>query len=142
MRLKEKAQEERVRKRRRVEEHVATLRTVDDEDAEWLLDDPNDRGAGSQDALSGLSKESREVLSKLGVGGWKGPEAQEEEELLEEGIKVRKPLLLHNGVQIVTLIDLLHLTNTFAAVSVHNRAPPSIVSLVITTILSTRQRVN
>ncbi|PNY29008.1 ATP-dependent RNA helicase chl1, partial [Tolypocladium capitatum] len=90
VRLKEKALEDRSRKRRRIEEAAATgsqkVDDEDDEDAEWLLDDWRSRDAGPQDALSGLSKESREVLERLGLGGPK--KRDEDEELLEEEIKI------------------------------------------------------
>lgn len=88
IRLQEKAREERVRKKRRIDEYIASRETEDDEDAEWLLDDyDDDRTSGPKDALSGLSKESREVLEKLGLGT---PKRQnDEKEGLEEGIKVR-----------------------------------------------------
>ncbi|KAH7253828.1 helicase C-terminal domain-containing protein [Fusarium redolens] len=86
LRLKEKAQEERARKRRRVDDYVPSKSRVEDEDAEWLLDDPDDRDAGPQDALSGLSKETREVLASIGLGGAKKPE--EEDDFLEEEIKI------------------------------------------------------
>ncbi|KAJ3518949.1 hypothetical protein NM208_g14321 [Fusarium decemcellulare] len=88
LRLKEKAQEERSRKRRRIEHSIPIRSHVkdEDEDAEWLLDDPDDRDAGSRDALSGLSKESREVLASIGLGGPRKPE--EEEDLVEEEIKL------------------------------------------------------
>lgn len=97
VRLKEKAREERVRKRRRIDDHASSQRDVDDEEAEWLLDDPADRGIDSQNPLSGLSKESREVLTKIGLGGWKSSQAAEEEELLEEEVKVRMSLIAPPG---------------------------------------------
>lgn len=88
-RLKERALEERVRKRRRLDGGLTHHRPSDDDDAQWLLDDPGDRATGPQDALSGLSKESREILSKIGLGGRKRQDTDEEEPWLEEGIKVR-----------------------------------------------------
>jgi hypothetical protein len=134
VRLKEKALEDRVRKRRRVEENAASRRTADDEEAEWLLDDPDDRGGGSQDPLSGLSKESREILTKVGLGGWKGRDAaaDEGEELLEEGIKVRTSTSSHVKVKVVTLIDLLYLKNAFPVIPVHCGAPSTDVSVIFT----------
>ena len=87
LRLKEKALEERGRKRRRIEESHVTGARIIDEDAEWLLDDLDDRDAGPQDALSGLSKESRDVLMRMGLGGPK--KQDEDDDLLEEEIKVR-----------------------------------------------------
>ncbi|KAH7122945.1 helicase C-terminal domain-containing protein [Dactylonectria macrodidyma] len=86
LRIKEKALEERGRKRRRIEASVQSGSHVIDEDAEWLLDDVDDRDSGPQDALSGLSKESRDVLKSIGLGG---PRTQDEDEdLLEEEVKI------------------------------------------------------
>ncbi|POR31700.1 ATP-dependent RNA helicase chl1 [Tolypocladium paradoxum] len=86
-RLKEKTLEDRSRKRRRIEEAAATgSHKIEDEDAEWLLDDRESHDSGAQDALSGLSKESREVLERLGLGGPK--KRDEDDELLEEEIKI------------------------------------------------------
>ncbi|KAH7014976.1 helicase C-terminal domain-containing protein [Ilyonectria destructans] len=86
LRLKEKALEERGRKRRRIEDSSLAGSRVIDEDAEWLLDDVDDRDSGPQDALSGLSKESREVLTSIGLGG---PRTRaEDDDLLEEEIKI------------------------------------------------------
>ena len=106
VRLKEKALEERARKRRRLSDDGnypsfgrgrQQRQLVDDEEAEWLVSDPSDRDAGQGDALSGLSKESRDILTKIGLRGHKGQAAAgEEEELLEEGVKVRTHItLLH-----------------------------------------------
>ncbi|KAF5666621.1 chromosome transmission fidelity 1 [Fusarium heterosporum] len=86
VRLKEKAQEDRARKRRRIEVSLPSRPRVEDEDAEWLLDDPDDRDAGTQDALSGLSKETREVLASIGLGGAR--RLEEEDDLVEEPIKI------------------------------------------------------
>ncbi|RSM10774.1 hypothetical protein CEP52_003338 [Fusarium oligoseptatum] len=92
----ELAQEERARKRRRVEDSGPYHRSrVEDEDAEFLLDDPDDRDTGPRDALSGLSKESREILASIGLGGPMKPE--EEEDLMEEQIKVLCRYHLVNG---------------------------------------------
>lgn len=103
VRLKEKALEERARKKRRVDDSDFSSAAgskrqrykEEEEDAEWLVGDASDRSAG--DALSGLSKESRDILSKIGLGGYKGgQDAKDEEDLLEEGVKVRTLLLLHH----------------------------------------------
>lgn len=140
-RLKEKALEDRVRKRRRIEEHASSHRTVDDEDAEWLLNDPDDRAADSQDPLSGLSKESRDILTKIGLGGWKGPGATEEEELLEENIKVRIPVVSRCKTRVVTLIDLLYLKNPFPIIPIYHGASPPCVSVVVTKVHGSGKRV-
>lgn len=86
-RLKEKVQEERGRKRRRVEEVPASIKTTADEDAEWLLD-TDDHDERQEDALSGLSKESREILEKIGLGN-RIKQTDSDEEIIEEKIKVR-----------------------------------------------------
>ncbi|KID81707.1 DEAD-2 domain-containing protein [Metarhizium guizhouense ARSEF 977] len=88
IRLKEKALEDRGRKRRRLEEAITPGDGNDmyADEAEWLLDDWGDRDTGVQDALSGLSKESREVLERIGLGG---PRKKEEDnDILEEEIKI------------------------------------------------------
>ncbi|PON30826.1 chromosome transmission fidelity protein 1 [Trichoderma gamsii] len=85
-RLKEKAQEERSRKRRRVEDTRATIETTVDEDAEWLLD-TDDHDVRQEDALSGLSKESREILEKIGLGN-RIKQADSDEGIIEEKIKI------------------------------------------------------
>lgn len=102
-----------------------------DEDAEWLLDDVDDRDSGPQDALSGLSKESREVLTSIGLGG---PRARaEDEDLLEEEIKVRF-LDRPQKARIVTSVDLLHFKNTFPALPIHYRTPSSHISTLVTSV--------
>ena len=121
IRLKEKAREQRVRKRRRIDDQASAQRDVDDEEAEWLLDDPGDAEGGSEDPFSGLSKETREVLTRLGLVGSKKPEAAEEEEQLAEEIKVRMPEVAPLSA-VVTAIDILHIKNAFSAVAVHHRA--------------------
>ncbi|PTB37593.1 uncharacterized protein TrAFT101_012025 [Trichoderma asperellum] len=85
-RLKEKVQEERGRKRRRVEEVPASIKTTADEDAEWLLD-TDDHDERQEDALSGLSKESREILEKIGLGN-RIKQTDSDEEIIEEKIKI------------------------------------------------------
>ncbi|PHH92507.1 hypothetical protein CDD83_7144 [Cordyceps sp. RAO-2017] len=87
VRLKEMALEERSRKRQRKDNFsVSKPKSAEDDEAEWLLDDEETRGPGSSDALSGLSKESREVLERIGLGGPK--KREDEEEILQEEIKI------------------------------------------------------
>jgi chromosome transmission fidelity protein 1 len=101
-RLKEKVQEERGRKRRRVEDISTAIETTADEDAEWLLDS-DDHDVQQEDALSGLSKESREILEKIGLGS-RMRQTAGEEEIIEEKIKVRVSTLLQ-PIFIVTVDD-------------------------------------
>ncbi|PTB73848.1 DNA repair helicase [Trichoderma longibrachiatum ATCC 18648] len=84
-RLKQKAQEERGRKRRRVEDVSTAAETTADEDAEWLLNADDDE-VSERDALSGLSKESREILEKIGLGG--RVKKTEDDDILEEKVKI------------------------------------------------------
>ena len=97
IRSREKALEERVRKRRRLDAaSVASGKQSDVEadESEWLLDDWEDGNAASLDTLSGLSKESREVLERIGLGGPR--KRQEDDDVLEEEIKVRRELFPSN----------------------------------------------
>lgn len=91
IRQREKRLEERGSKRRRLDGPTSGLKLKDeDEEAEFLLDDWEE-GQGPQtahndDPLAGLSKETRALLQKVGVGG---PEAKaDEEEVPDEEIKV------------------------------------------------------
>ncbi|KAG6016328.1 hypothetical protein E4U54_001714 [Claviceps lovelessii] len=88
IRLKEKVLEERGRKRRRLEapEVSGSRKDVDAHETEWLLEDLDDRDARPRDALSGLSKESREVLERLGLG--ESRKKKDDEEVLDEEIKI------------------------------------------------------
>ncbi|UNI15394.1 RNA helicase [Purpureocillium takamizusanense] len=89
VRLKEKVREDRARKRRRIDEDLTpggVRRSVEEEEAEWLLDDRDDSESGPRDALSGLSKESREVLERMGLGAPKKRDG--EDDVLEEEIKI------------------------------------------------------
>ncbi|SPO05517.1 related to CHL1 - protein of the DEAH box family [Cephalotrichum gorgonifer] len=87
IRQKERAQEARRAKRRRVEEGGSELaREAVDEDAEWLLDDWEDRDAqGGSDPLSGLSAETRDILSRMGMGPKK---TNPEDDKLDDEIKI------------------------------------------------------
>ncbi|KAG5953266.1 hypothetical protein E4U53_006194 [Claviceps sorghi] len=88
VRLKEKALEDRGRKRRRLAapEDAGSRKNVEIHEAEWLLEDLDDHDARPRDALSGLSKESRETLERLGLGG--GRKKEGDEEILDEEIKI------------------------------------------------------
>ncbi|XWW99862.1 hypothetical protein V2A60_007876 [Cordyceps javanica] len=89
-RLKEKAREERVYKKRKFETAVARRDAGEGEDGEeWMLDDWDDENAAAsapKDALSGLSKESRDVLERMGLGGPK--QQNEESDAIEDEIKI------------------------------------------------------
>lgn len=74
--------EERGTKRRKLDDGGARRsdRTADDDD-EWLLDGGQDDDTSqSDDNPSGLSKETRSLMEKLGLGGLKANEGENEEE--------------------------------------------------------------
>lgn len=90
-RLKEKSLEALASKRRRIDgPRGNTKRTGsddDDDDDEWLLDDVQDQKSQEKDALSGLSKESRDFLTRIGLGST--IKRDEDGEVLGEPLKVR-----------------------------------------------------
>lgn len=91
IRAKEKQLEERGVKRRRLEEGNVkkSNKTADDED-EWLLNEGQDDAApqGDDNPL-GYSKETRELMGKLGMGKIQAKE--EEEDLGADEVKVNLP---------------------------------------------------
>ncbi|KAF3066395.1 ATP-dependent RNA helicase chl1 [Daldinia childiae] len=90
IRAKEKMTEERGSKRRRLEDGNARKSKKtdnDDDDDEWLLDEGQDEDA-SQDSDNplGFSKETRNLMNKLGLGSLQTKE--ESEEMGENEIKI------------------------------------------------------
>lgn len=92
IRQREKRLEERSSKRRRVEGPEARLRRQeddDDEEAEFLLDDADghdESTSNDQDPLSHLSKETRALLQKVGMGP--AESIKTEDEKIDDEIKV------------------------------------------------------
>lgn len=85
IREREKEMEKRANKRRRMDE-ARSLRSENEDEDRFLLDDIEDGGRNDDDPLSGLSKETRNLLSSLGVGG---PRQKEDDgETVEEPLKV------------------------------------------------------
>lgn len=91
IRAKEKMIEERGSKRRRLEDGNARKGKKtgnDDDDDEWLLDEGQDEDASQDnDNPSGFSKETRDLMNKLGLGSLQTQE--ESEEMGENEIKAR-----------------------------------------------------
>ncbi|KAL2890441.1 hypothetical protein HOO65_020983 [Ceratocystis lukuohia] len=85
IRQKEKAMEQRSNKRRRMEEARAERAETDDIENRFLLEDIEDMGRNDNDMLSGFSKETRNLLSSLGLGGPRKKE--DEDDVLEEPLK-------------------------------------------------------
>ncbi|KAI2779420.1 DNA repair helicase [Daldinia loculata] len=90
IRAKEKMIEERGSKRRRLEDGNARKGKKtgnDDDDDEWLLDEGQDEDASQDnDNPSGFSKETRDLMNKLGLGSLQTQE--ESEEMGENEIKI------------------------------------------------------
>lgn len=90
IRQKEKKMEERGSKRRRLEGPDSILRKQEEEEeAEFLLDDADgdgDSASDEQDPFGNLSKETRALLQKVGMGTAEGK--RPEEEIVEDEIKV------------------------------------------------------
>jgi chromosome transmission fidelity protein 1 len=86
IRTKEKESEGRSSKRRRVEDASAQRGHRDvDEEAEFLLESPNDDDGVSDDPMSIFSKETRALMESIGLGA---PRKQEEESEQDDDIKV------------------------------------------------------
>jgi len=138
LRTKEKALETRVHKRRRLEER-RVRRDVDDEDAAFLLQDTETPGSRHTDALSGLSKESREILGRFGIGGSTSAETPVAEQLMEEDIKV---CLYCHSIEgcVVTPVDILYVSYALATVAIHHGASPSDFSTFIAKVDDQRER--
>ncbi|TDZ33327.1 ATP-dependent DNA helicase chl1 [Colletotrichum spinosum] len=86
IRQKEKALEARSAKRRRFDDGPSKSKpSIAEEDDEWLLDEPDEGGVDDGDAMSGLSKETRDILSSFGLGSVK---PQQEEDKVEDGVKI------------------------------------------------------
>ncbi|KAI8163408.1 ATP-dependent DNA helicase [Colletotrichum sp. SAR 10_70] len=108
IRLKEKVLEIRSAKRRRFDEGPSKSKARNDVDAddEWLLDEADESGAADDgDAMSGLSKETKDILSRFGLGNLK---AEQEEDKVEDGVKVRKPPVAAHAT-LPDIEDLYHL---------------------------------
>jgi chromosome transmission fidelity protein 1 len=91
IRAKEKLEEARSAKRRRLDEgrRKPSAKADDSDDDEWLLDEPEDSSAAADgDALSGLSKKTRDILERFGLGNMKHD--AEDEAAVKDGVKVRR----------------------------------------------------
>lgn len=99
IRQKEKATEERGSKRRRIDRPDITARSKaeDEEEAEFLIDDWEEgdgsgaaRSSDEKDDLDGLSKETKALLRKIGMGGAQKIDS-DDDETVDEEIKVSFP---------------------------------------------------
>ncbi|KAL5598537.1 uncharacterized protein BROUX77_006371 [Berkeleyomyces rouxiae] len=86
IRQKEKAMEQRTNKRRRMEEARSMGDETDDTEDRFMLDSVNDGGRDDDDMLSGLSKDTRNLLSSLGLGG--PSKKEDEDDVIEEPLKI------------------------------------------------------
>jgi hypothetical protein len=127
IRRKEKAQEARSAKRRRIDGADGSARKAPvDEDAEWLLDDYVDGDVrDSDDPLSGLSVEAREMLSRIGLGP--PPKRPEENDKLDDEIKVASTTsALSIDPRVDESVDLLCLADALPTKPIHIRTPPPV----------------
>ncbi|KAK1993275.1 DNA repair helicase [Colletotrichum falcatum] len=87
IRQKEKAVEARSAKRRRFDDGTSgpKPRGADQDDDEWLLDEPDASGPTDGDAMSGLSKETKDILTRFGLGNL---QADQEEDKVADGTKI------------------------------------------------------
>ncbi|OHW96156.1 chromosome transmission fidelity protein 1 [Colletotrichum incanum] len=86
IRQKEKAIEARRAKRRRFDDGPSKSKPRDtNDDDEWLLDEPDTSGPHDGDAMSGLSKETKDILTRFGLGNLK---MEQEEDKVADGIKI------------------------------------------------------
>lgn len=99
IRQKEKATEGRGSKRRRIDRPDITARSKaeDEEEAEFLIDDWKEgdgvgaaRSSDEKDGLDGLSKETKALLQKIGMGGAQKIDA-DDDGTVDEEIKVSFP---------------------------------------------------
>lgn len=119
-RAKEKAQEQRVTKRRRIDAGSETQEK--DEDDEWLLADTGDDDADSGAAASGFSKDTRDLMEKLGMGPLKPVDDDEEaqDEIKVSSASFSSRVLLQTDSD----ADLLYLQNPLSIDTICLRAPP------------------
>ncbi|GJC77202.1 ATP-dependent DNA helicase chl1 [Colletotrichum liriopes] len=86
IRQKEKAIEARSAKRRRFDDGPSKSKPREaNDDDEWLLDEPDASGPHDGDAMSGLSKETKDILTRFGLGNLK---MEQEEDKVADGIKI------------------------------------------------------
>lgn len=143
VRRKEKATEERANKRRRVDRPAIPTKSKaeDEEEAEFLIDDWEEGGSGGparssddKDGFDGLSKETRAMLQKIGMGEAKKADADDDENP-EEEIKVCACVLTYRIQRPSPLIhssDLLHIKDPLSTNAVHLGAAPSYLLVVPT----------
>ncbi|KAL0940110.1 DNA repair helicase [Colletotrichum truncatum] len=89
IRLKEKSLEIRGAKRRRFDDGPSKSKAdsiANDDDDEWLLDEVDEQNAANYgDAMSGLSKETKDILTRFGLGNLN---AEQEEDKVDDGVKI------------------------------------------------------
>jgi hypothetical protein len=99
-----------------------------DEEREFLVGDWAD-GTVTGDGLAGLSKETRELMAKVGLGGAQGKEGEEDCSLIEEEVKVRDRVdAKHLRHRLTHGIDLLYLPHTLANRTVYRRTSKTSLS--------------
>ena len=118
MRRREREKEVKGERVKRVRVEGGDKKREVDEEREFLVGVGED---GEDDGGGGLSKETRDLLEKVGLGG--GSREENEEQMGEEEIKV-SPVVLFGGKGL-TGAGLLHLSHTLATHTVHLGAATS-----------------
>lgn len=120
VRQRERRTEERGAKRRRLEGPEGRARKLEeDEEAEFLLDDTDGDGVAASnedDPLSGLSKETRALLEKVGMGPAEAKRL--EEEGMDDEIKVSLPPLREEpNRKVLTVAQIYYTSRTHSQLS-------------------------
>lgn len=140
VRRKEKATEERGSKRRRVDRPTNTTKShaEDEEEAEFLIDDWEEggdvgaaRSLDEKDALGGLSKETRALLQKIGMGEAQKVDA-DDDGTAEDEIKVCH--LLNDAISnaLTAFLDILRIKDSFSINAIHLGVTPSYFPVILT----------
>lgn len=133
IRQKEKAIEARSAKRRRFDDGPSRSkpRALEaEEDDEWLLDEPDAAGSANDgDAMSGLSKETKDILSRFGLGSLK---AEQEEDKVADGVKVRRAPVVAGLVGNMIFYQIYYTSRTHSQLTqfIHELRRPSFPSSV------------
>lgn len=140
IRTKERSLEDRGAKRRRVDEghgRSTAKSTKDDEDDEWLLADADDEST-SEDTSSHFSKETRDLMKRLGMGGSRVPNEEESDgDVQGNEIKVRR-VDLRYPLQVIpvaccstlTFKDLFYIQDPLAIDTIRIRAEATSIPLI------------
>jgi len=84
-----------------------------DEEREFLIEDWEAREGVGEAEVDGLSRETRELMEKVGLGGWKKGKDGEGEGVGEETVKVCLCCLVYSLLFLFLFLPLHHLVRSF-----------------------------